>query len=104
MDQELCMRIADIRRRLDTAALERWGRVPEIIAVSKTVAAPRVNEIKASGILHLGENRVQEILEKLPYLDASFQIDLIGRLQIKIGRSTRLNSSHNRESRMPSSA
>ena len=34
MDQELCMRIADIRRRLDTAALERWGRVPEIIAVS----------------------------------------------------------------------
>lgn len=82
MDQELCMRIADIRRRLDTAALERWGRVPEIIAVSKTVAAPRVNEIKASGILHLGENRVQEILEKLPYLDAPFQIDLIGRLQI----------------------
>lgn len=82
MDQELCMQIADIRRRLDTAALERWGRVPEIIAVSKTVAAPRVNEIKASGILHLGENRVQEILEKLPYLDASFQIDLIGRLQI----------------------
>ena len=82
MDQELCMRIADIRRRLDTAALESWGRVPEIIAVSKTVAAPRVNEIKASGILHLGENRVQEILEKLPYLDASFQIDLIGRLQI----------------------
>ena len=77
MDQELCMRIADIRRRLDTASLERWGRVPEIIAVSKTVAAPRVNEIKASGILHLGENRVQEILEKLPYLDASFQIDLI---------------------------
>ena len=66
MDQELCMRIADIRRRLDTVALERWGRVPEIIAVSKTVAAPRVNEIKASGILHLGENRVQEILEKLP--------------------------------------
>ena len=40
MDQELCMRIADIRRRLDTAALERWGRVPEIIAVSKTIAAP----------------------------------------------------------------
>lgn len=25
---------------------------------------------------------MQEILEKLPYLDASFQIDLIGRLQI----------------------
>lgn len=87
MDQELCMQIADIRRRLDTAALERWGRVPEIIAVSKTVAAPRVNEIKASGILHLGENRVQEILEKLPYLDA-FLFKLIS---LDGCKSTRLN-------------
>ena len=82
MDQDLCMRVADIRRRLDAAALERWGRAPEIIAVSKTVAAPRINEVKAAGITHLGENRVQETLEKLPYLDAAFQIDLIGRLQI----------------------
>ena len=83
MDQELCMRVADIRRRLDTAALERWGRVPEIIAVSKTVAAPPCQRGKSvPELLHLGENRVQEILEKLPYLDASFQIDLIGRLQI----------------------
>ena len=80
MDQDLCMRVADIRRRLDAAALERWGRAPEIIAVSKTVAAPRINEVKAAGITHLGENRVQETLEKLPYLDAAFQI--IGRLQI----------------------
>mgnify|MGYP004521315143 FL=1 len=82
MDQDLCTRVADIRRRLDAASLERWGRAPEIIAVSKTVAAPRINEVKAAGITHLGENRVQETLEKLPYLDAAFQIDLIGRLQI----------------------
>ena len=82
MDQDLCARVADIRRRLDAAALARWGRAPEIIAVSKTVSAPRVNEVKAAGIARLGENRVQETLEKLPYLDAAFQIDLIGRLQI----------------------
>ena len=82
MDQDLCARVADIRRRLDAAALARWGRVPEIIAVSKTVSAPRINEVKAAGIARLGENRVQETLEKLPYLDAAFQIDLIGRLQI----------------------
>ena len=75
MDQDLCARVADIRRRLDAAA-------PEIIAVSKTVSAPRINEVKAAGIARLGENRVQETLEKLPYLDAAFQIDLIGRLQI----------------------
>ena len=82
MDQALCAQVMNIRRRLNDAALERWGRAPEIIAVSKTVAAPCVNEIKEAGIVHLGENRVQEILEKLPYLDAAFQIDLIGRLQI----------------------
>ena len=82
MDQDLCARVADIRRRLDAAALARWGRAPEIIAVSKTVSAPRINEVKAAGIARLGENRVQETLEKLPYLDAAFQIDLIGRLQI----------------------
>ena len=68
-------------KRLEKAALERWGRAPEIIAVSKTVAAAQVNQAKDAGITHLGENRVQEILEKLPHLDASFQIDLIGQLQ-----------------------
>ena len=50
MDQDLCARVADIRRRLDAAALARWGRAPEIIAVSKTVSAPRINEVKAAGI------------------------------------------------------
>ncbi|MBQ8618644.1 MAG: YggS family pyridoxal phosphate-dependent enzyme [Clostridia bacterium] len=74
-------RVASIRRELEAAAAERWGRAPEIIAVSKTVDAPRVNLVKEAGITRLGENRVQEIMEKMPYLDASFQIDLIGRLQ-----------------------
>ncbi|MDO5299088.1 MAG: YggS family pyridoxal phosphate-dependent enzyme [Clostridia bacterium] len=81
MDREICARVAHIRKQLEDAALERWGRAPELIAVSKTVPAPRVNEVRMAGVTRLGENRVQEILEKLPYLDASFQIDLIGRLQ-----------------------
>ena len=79
--ESITQRVRLIRERLDRAALQRWGRAPQIIAVSKTVPAPQVNEVRAAGILHLGENRVQEILEKMPYLDASFQIDLIGRLQ-----------------------
>lgn len=78
---EITERVRAIEQKLDAAALERWGRAPRIIAVSKTVPASRVNEVKSAGILRLGENRVQEILEKMPYLDASFQIDLIGRLQ-----------------------
>ena len=78
---EIIERVHLIEQKLSRAALDRWGRSPQIIAVSKTVPAPRVNEVKAAGILRLGENRVQEILEKQPHLDASFQIDLIGRLQ-----------------------
>ena len=81
MDEELHARLADIRGRLERASLERWGRVPQIIAVSKTVPAERVNAVLGEGIVRLGENRVQELMEKKPHLDASFQIDLIGRLQ-----------------------
>lgn len=81
MEQEMHARISAIRKELENAAAERWGRAPEIIAVSKTVDAPRINLLRHAGIARLGENRVQEIMEKLPYLDASFRIDLIGRLQ-----------------------
>lgn len=82
MNQELQLRIESLRCQLREAAVQRWGQSPQIIAVSKTVPPERINEIKDTGILRLGENRVQEIMKKLPYLDASFQIDLIGRLQI----------------------
>ena len=81
MDYEMLARVDAIRSELLGAAAERWGKAPEIIAVSKTVDPHRVNEVRHAGISRHGENRVQEIMAKLPYLDASFQIDLIGRLQ-----------------------
>ena len=74
-------RIGRIREELSAAALEKWGRVPEIIAVTKTVPPERINQIVGSGVTRLGENRVQEMLEKMPALNAGFQIDIIGRLQ-----------------------
>ena len=81
MDEEIQHRVASLRRELFQAAAERWGRAPEIIAVTKTVEPARINALRAAGVARLGENRVQELMEKLPNLDASFQIDLIGRLQ-----------------------
>ena len=78
---EVGQRVEAIREQLHRAAFERWGRVPQIIAVSKTVPPQDVNPVHDAGIIRLGENRVQEILEKYPYLNADFQIDLIGRLQ-----------------------
>lgn len=74
-------RIDEIRRKLERASLAKWGRIPHIVAVSKTVPAERINPVKETGIVTLGENRVQELIEKYPHLDASFEIDLIGRLQ-----------------------
>ncbi len=81
MKQDMLERLDAIRSQLENAAMERWGRAPQIIAVSKTVKPARINLLQSCGIERLGENRVQEIMAKLPYLDASFQIDLIGRLQ-----------------------
>lgn len=78
---ELHERIARIKSRLERAALERWGSVPQIVAVSKNVDAQRVNALVKEGLVRLGENRVQELLQKKPHLDAAFRIDLIGRLQ-----------------------
>ena len=82
MDQEIIERVSRIRMQLEAAAGERWGILPQIIAVSKNVQPERINQVREAGILRLGENRAQELLQKLPYLDASFQIDFIGRLQI----------------------
>ena len=79
--EDYCLRIKKIRETLERASLERWGATPKIVAVSKTVPAERINPVKNAGITTLGENRVQELLEKYPHLDASFEIDLIGRLQ-----------------------
>lgn len=78
---EIVSRVEAIRRELDEASLARWGRAPQIMAVSKNVPAARVNEVLLAGITRLGENRVQEMLQKRPELDATFQIDCIGRLQ-----------------------
>lgn len=66
-------------RRLNDAS-GAFGGV-EICAVSKTVPAERINPAWDAGIRILGENRVQEVLEKRDSLNPGFRIELIGRLQ-----------------------
>ncbi|MDR2356001.1 MAG: YggS family pyridoxal phosphate-dependent enzyme [Clostridiales Family XIII bacterium] len=58
--------IADIRRRIDEYA-RAAGREPgdiTLIAVSKTRTPQEINEAVAAGVTDIGENRVQEILDK----------------------------------------
>jgi pyridoxal phosphate enzyme (YggS family) len=55
-----------IREKIDRAA-QRSGRSSAhvtLLAVSKTVQVPQIAEAIAAGVTHLGENRVQEALEK----------------------------------------
>ena len=58
--------VAEIRRRVDAAAIQS-GRQPEeitLVAATKMNDASRVREAVAAGVDVCGENRVQELLEK----------------------------------------
>lgn len=81
MDQELIrQRLESIRFSLESASEGRYAP-PRIIAVTKTHPAEELLPLSALGISEIGENRVQEIVEKLPVIGEKFRIHLIGRLQ-----------------------
>ncbi len=73
----------NIYSRIKIAA-EKSGRKAEdikLIAVTKTVDVDRIKNVYEYGILDMGENRVQELLEKYDKLDQSCKWHLIGHLQ-----------------------
>lgn len=80
-----------IRENIDSvleraaAAARRSGRAPEdvtVIGVSKTVDAERAREAVEGGLINLGENRVQELVDKYEQLsDIDVKWHLIGHLQ-----------------------
>ncbi len=78
--EEMENRVARIRQELEEAAAGRYP-VPKLIAVTKTHSAEEILPLADMGITDIGENRVQELLTKLPELKERFQIHLIGRLQ-----------------------
>ncbi|MEW6682571.1 MAG: YggS family pyridoxal phosphate-dependent enzyme [Nitrospirota bacterium] len=83
-------RMADVYERIARAA-ERAGRNPlsvRLIGVTKGVGLPAIREAFESGLRDVGENRVQEALEKMASADAWSGSDsarlawhLVGRLQ-----------------------
>ena len=75
---------AEVKARI-TAAAKRAGRSAEditLIGVTKTIAPPEIAQLMAAGVSTLGENRVQELLQKMeePSL-ADAKWHLIGHLQ-----------------------
>lgn len=76
--------IDNIIKRVEACALKA-GRNPKditVIAVSKTVDAARAKEAVESGLLNLGENKVQELVNKYETLtDLGIKWHMIGHLQ-----------------------
>ncbi len=74
--------IENVRRKISDAARKAGRSESEItlIGVSKTKPVDLIKEATACGILDLGENRVQEVLEKFDKIE-NVRWHLIGHLQ-----------------------
>lgn len=75
--------IKRIREEIKQAAAESGREMSEIriVPATKTVSPERINLLYDHGIDTIGENRVQELLEKYDSLDKRFHIHFIGKLQ-----------------------
>lgn len=65
-------------------AAERVGRSGDdikLVAATKTVSVEAIQEAIAAGVTIIGENRVQELVQKAPFLPQGIEIHMIGRLQ-----------------------
>lgn len=75
--------IQNIQLKINEAA-QRAGRDPkdiQLIAVSKTYPVSAIEEAIANGCSSFGENKVQELMQKIPCLPKDVQWHLIGHLQ-----------------------
>lgn len=70
-------RIALLRRRIDACAR---GPV-EIVAVTKRHTPEEINPLAQTEIVKIGENRVQEFMDKRERLNSRFEPHIIGQLQ-----------------------
>ncbi len=83
LSTDTALNVAQAFENIKAAAI-KTGKGPaeiRLMAVTKTVPPEKVNEAIAAGCDLLGENRVQELLEKYEYYDKSAEIHFIGSLQ-----------------------
>lgn len=82
-DEYIRKNILDIKSRIEKAAIKSGRNFEgiEIIAVTKTVGLEKINLAINEGISNLGENRVQELLEKYDNIKVDCNWHLIGYLQ-----------------------
>ena len=83
MGTDIAANIAAVKQRI-AAAAERGQRSPDsvkLLAVTKTVPVPVIEEAIRAGITALGENYVQEAREKIAIIGRSIPWHMIGHLQ-----------------------
>lgn len=83
MTEEVLKYLA-LQKRLNARSPLKEG--VRVLPVTKTVEPARILPLKDAGAAEIGENRVQEALEKLPLLEGAFGIRIIGRLQTNKAR------------------
>ena len=75
--------LTEVRNNIDNACI-RSGRDPKdvtLIAVSKTKPVEMLLEAYEAGVRDFGENKVQEIVDKIDKLPADARFHMIGHLQ-----------------------
>ena len=79
---DLAERVREVRERID-AAVRRGGHGQEVtlVAVTKTHGPDALQAAWDTGLRDIGENKVQEALEKMDVLPLPFRWHLIGHLQ-----------------------
>jgi len=80
MDRENILQNISVWQQKIGEASSKWGGC-EICAVTKTQNAETINIAREGGILTIGENRVQELMDKYDALNPEFSVHLIGGLQ-----------------------
>lgn len=80
MDRESILKnVRDWQQRIGEASA-KWGGA-QICAVTKTQSPEQINAVWDAGIRIIGENRVQELMEKRDALHPGFEVHVIGGLQ-----------------------
>lgn len=82
METDIAASLAQVQLAINCAkTLSPYGNEPQLIAVTKTVDAAKVKEAIACGVQAVGENRVQELLDKYAIIGDQVAWHLIGSLQ-----------------------
>ena len=90
MEADITANINKIKQRI-AAAAARCDRTPEsikLLAVTKTVSIPAIEQAIEAGITALGENYVQEAKEKIAVIGQRVSWHMIGHLQTNKAKYT----------------